>query len=63
MLEKLFKYPAVLTRHKNAPFFEERDRYLVHREKEGCAHETLLRIAHVNFSGWFRCSPFPPPQG
>jgi len=45
MLEKLFKYPAVLARHTNAPFFEERNRYLSYRAEEGCAHETLLRIA------------------
>lgn len=45
MLEKLFKYPAVLNRHKKAPLFEERDRYLEYLEKKGYAHETLLRIA------------------
>ena len=45
MLESLFKYPAVLARHRNAPLFEERDRYLRHRAQQGCAHETLLRIA------------------
>ena len=45
MLEKLLKSPAVLARHRNAPFFEERNRYLSYRAEEGCAHETLLRIA------------------
>ena len=45
MLESLFKYPAVLARHRNAPLFEERDRYLEHRAQQGCAHATLLRIA------------------
>ena len=45
MLESLFKYPAVQARQRNAPLFEERDRYLRHRAKQGCAHETLLRIA------------------
>ena len=35
MLEKLFKYFAILARHKKAPLFEERDHYLTHREKEG----------------------------
>ena len=45
MLEKLFNYPAVLTRHKKAPLFEERDRYLAYRAEDGFAHETLLRIA------------------
>lgn len=45
MLESLFKYPAVLARHRNAPLFEERDRYLRHRAQQGCAHGTLLRIA------------------
>ena len=41
MLEKLFNYPAVLVRHKKAPLFEERDRYLAYRAEDGCAHETL----------------------
>jgi integrase/recombinase XerD len=45
MLEKLFNYPAVLVRHKKAPLFEERDRYLAYRAEDGFAHETLLRIA------------------
>ena len=45
MLEKLFNYPAVLSRHRKAPLFEERDRYLAYRAADGCAHETLLRIA------------------
>ena len=45
MLESLFKYPAALARHRNAPLFEERNRYLRHRAQQGCAHETLRRIA------------------
>jgi integrase/recombinase XerD len=45
MLESLFKYPAALARHRNAPLFEERDRYLQYRAQQGCSHETLLRIA------------------
>jgi site-specific recombinase XerD len=45
MLESLFNYPAVLTRHRDAPFFEERDHYLRYRAEQGCAHGTLLRIA------------------
>lgn len=45
MLERLFKYPAVLARHRNAPLFEEREHYLVHRAQQGCANNTLLRIA------------------
>ena len=49
MLEKLFKYSTVLARHRNAPLFEEREHYLVHRAKEGCAHGTLLRIARELF--------------
>ena len=31
MLANLFKYPAVLARHQNAPLLEERERYLRHR--------------------------------
>ncbi len=49
MLEKLFNYPAVLARHREAPLFEERDRYLEFRAKDGCAHKTLLRIARELF--------------
>jgi integrase/recombinase XerD len=45
MLESLFKYPAVRVRHRNAPLFEERECYLRYRAQQGCAHETLLRIA------------------
>lgn len=45
MFQELFNYPGVLARHKNAPFAEERERYLSHRVQEGCAKETLLRIA------------------
>ena len=45
MLERLFKYPAVLARHRNAPLFEERERYLMYRAQQGCANNTLLRIA------------------
>lgn len=45
MLENLFTYPAVRARHKKAPLFVERDCYLAYRAKDGCAHETLLRIA------------------
>lgn len=45
MLGSLFKYPSVLARHQNAPFLEERERYLRHRKEQGYAHGTLLRIA------------------
>ena len=45
MLENLFVYPAVRSRHKKAALFEERDCYLAYRAKDGCSHETLLRIA------------------
>ncbi len=49
MFEKLFKYPAVLRRHKDAPFLEERERYLLHRTNEGCAQATLIRISRELF--------------
>jgi site-specific recombinase XerC len=45
MLASLFKYPAVLARHRNAPLLEERERYLQHRAEQGCAPCTLLCIA------------------
>jgi len=49
MLEELFKYAAVLRRHKDAPFLEERERYLLHRANEGCAQATLIRISRELF--------------
>ncbi len=49
MLERFFKYRSVLSRHKNAPFVEERERYLTHKEKEGYAQGTLERIARELF--------------
>ena len=45
MFEKLFNYPAVLSRHLNAPLVRERENYLIHRARDGTAKETLLRIA------------------
>jgi len=45
MLANLFNYNAVIARHQNAPFLEERERYIQHRAEEGCAPYTLLRIA------------------
>ena len=49
MLEKLFKYQGALTRHKNAPFFQERERYLLHLTNEGYAQTTLIRISRELF--------------
>lgn len=45
MLEKLFTYSSALRRHKNAPFLEAREQYLAHKEEEGCARATLVRVA------------------
>ncbi len=45
MFEKLFKLPSVLTRHKSAPYAEERKRYLSHCAQQGYAHATLLVMA------------------
>jgi integrase/recombinase XerD len=45
MFEKLFKLPAVLSRHQNAPFPEERRRYLLHCAQQGYAHTTLHVMA------------------
>jgi len=49
MLENFFKYSAVLNRHKEAPFLEERERYLLHRANEGCAQATLIKISRELF--------------
>lgn len=45
MFEQLFTYPAVLRRHQEAPWVAERARYLAHRAEQGCARQTLLRLA------------------
>ncbi len=45
MFKKLFKLPAVLSRHQQAPFAEERRRYLSHCAQQGYAHTTLRVMA------------------
>jgi hypothetical protein len=45
MFEELFKYRAVIEKHRNAPLVAERERYLRQRQQEGRATETLFRIA------------------
>ena len=45
MFEKLFKLPAVISRHQNQPFAEERRRYLLHCAQQGYAPTTLHVIA------------------
>jgi site-specific recombinase XerD len=45
MFKKLFKKPSVLFRHENAPYKEERERYLRHCEQHGYALSTLLLFA------------------
>jgi len=44
MFEELFISPAVLRRHREAPWATERARYLAHRAEQGCARPTLLRL-------------------
>lgn len=45
MFEKLYTKPSILARHKNAPYKEERERYLRHCEQEGYSLSTLQDIA------------------
>jgi site-specific recombinase XerD len=45
MFETLFKHPTVLTRHREGPAAEERQRFLIHRANQGAARSTLLGIA------------------
>ena len=45
MLKNLFQDPDVLARHKDAPFIEERERYLEHIANEGYAQTTLIGYA------------------
>jgi integrase/recombinase XerD len=46
MFETLFKYPRVLHRHREGPAAAARERFLIHRAKEGAARNTLLRTAN-----------------
>lgn len=45
MFELLFKYPAVLARHREGPSAEDRDKFLQHCADQGMARGTLLRVA------------------
>ena len=49
MIEKLFKYRAVIDRYKGAPFLEERERFLTYKEEQGCSQETLTSLARELF--------------
>lgn len=42
MFDQLFARPSVVARHANAPYAEERGRYLAHCAQRGDAHATLL---------------------
>jgi integrase/recombinase XerD len=46
MLEELFKYRKVLARHREAPFLDERERYLQHCADQGMAQSTLGHVAN-----------------
>jgi len=59
MFEKLFKLPAVIARHKSAPYTEERKRYLLHCLKQGYAHTTLLVIADELLWVAYKLSIYP----
>ena len=59
MFEKLFKNAGTITRHKNAPYAEERERYLAYCEQEGYAQATLKVIAYeLLWSAW-KLSVYP----
>ncbi|MFH1744255.1 MAG: tyrosine-type recombinase/integrase [bacterium] len=45
MFKKLFKKPAVLALHRNAPYAKEREIYLTHCAQQGYARLPLRRIA------------------
>jgi integrase/recombinase XerD len=45
MFEQLFTYPGVLSRHRDAPLVEERERYLAARAADGLAPVTLQNLA------------------
>src|SRR5215831_4355732 len=43
--ETLFRYPAIIARHRAGPFVEARERFLRHCAGRGFAHATLQRYA------------------
>jgi integrase/recombinase XerD len=45
MFSELFKYAAVIAKHSNASFADERNEYLRNRHEEGRATATILRMA------------------
>ena len=45
MFDRLFKYAAVVSRHREAPFANERESYLAHRASDGTSLATLRRLA------------------
>ena len=45
MFEKLFRYPSVVCRHREAPFASERESYLAYRAADGASLTTLHRLA------------------
>jgi hypothetical protein len=45
MFETLFQNPAVVTRQRNGPFAEARERFLSHCASQGLARATLVRRA------------------
>ena len=47
MFEQLFTYRGVLSRHREAPLVEERERYLAARAAVGLAPDTLRNLAQA----------------
>lgn len=45
MFDTLFSRPSIIARHINAPYREERERYLRHREQQGYTLSSLLLMA------------------
>src|SRR5438876_7686411 len=46
MFERLFHYPGVLTRHREAPLLAERENFLQHCADQGMAQSTLTHVAN-----------------
>lgn len=46
MFERLFQYPRVLARHREAPFLAEREQFLQHCAHQGMAQGTLTHAAN-----------------
>lgn len=59
MFDQLFTLPGVIARHANAPFAEERAKYLDYCKQRGDTHGTLLMKAHELLWAAYKFQKYP----